>query len=107
MKKLIVLTMLASIGAALTGCDATTMSAPGNTTLGSAALGGLAGAGIGAATNGSKGALVGAGIGTLGGAALGATAEANRDRQQLQYMREQNAYQAGRLDASAPPPRAY
>lgn len=109
MKKLIVLTVLAAFGAVLTGCDATTMSAPGNTTLGSAAAGGLGGAAIGAlaSKDSGKGALIGAGIGTLGGAALGSMAESNRDRHQMQQMQVQGAYEAGRRDAnygSYPPP---
>lgn len=110
MKKLIVLTVLAAFSVALTGCDATTRSAPGNTTLGSAAAGGLGGAAIGALVdddNRGRNALIGAGIGTLGGAAVGSMAERNRDRQQIQQMQVQGAYDAGRRDAnygSYPPP---
>lgn len=115
MKKLIVLTMLASFGAALTGCDATTMSAPGNTTLGSAALGGVTGAGIGALAHSKdrgKGALVGGALGAGTGALLGSMAERNRDRQALQEMQVRDAYNRGAADATygappPPPPSAY
>lgn len=105
MNKLIVLTMLASLSFALAGCDATTRSAPGNTTLGSAAVGGLAGAGIGGLTGGTKGALVGTAIGATGGALLGSAAERNRDQQQIQQMQVQGAYQQGAADAMYAPPR--
>lgn len=82
MKSLITVSLLAVLCVPFAGCDATTARAPGNTTLGGAALGGLTGAGIGAATNGGKGALVGGLIGTAGGALVGNQMERNRDAAQ-------------------------
>lgn len=79
MKSIITIALLGALCVPFAGCDATTARAPGNTTLGGAALGGLTGAGIGAATNGGKGALVGGLIGTAGGALVGNQMERNRD----------------------------
>lgn len=104
-KKLIASSVMATLVLALAGCDATTRSAPGNTTLGAAAAGGLGGAAIGAATgHGTKGALIGAGVGTLGGAVVGQQMERNRDRAIMQQQQVQGAYDAGYRDAGAPPP---
>ncbi len=111
MKKFMALAVVAGLSLNLVGCDAQTRNAPGNTTLGSAAVGGLAGAGIGAiadSNNRGRGALIGAGVGTLGGAALGSMAENNRNQQQINQMQQQNAYQAGYTDANrGPAPRSY
>ena len=96
MKKIFTISLLAALCVPFAGCDATTARAPGNTTLGGAALGGLTGAGIGAATNGSKGALVGGLIGTAGGALVGNQMERNRD-----------AAYGQPYAAPAPPPPAY
>ena len=62
MKKLVVLSLLATLVAALTGCDTATSMAPGNTTLQGATAGGLGGAAIGALASDDhgKGALIGA-----------------------------------------------
>lgn len=110
-RKLIVGSLLASLVLSLVGCDSATMGAPGNTTLSSAAVGGLSGAGLGAALNEknrASGALIGAGVGTLAGGLLGQQMEKNRDRAQQQppppgpygpgYMGPQQA---------PPPPRTY
>lgn len=97
MKAIITASLLAALTIPFAGCDATTARAPGNTTLGGAALGGLTGAGIGAASNGSKGALVGGLIGTAGGALVGNQMEKNRDAaaaQQGYYGAPQPAYGA-------------
>ena len=108
LKKLIVVSLAASLSLIIAGCDPATRNAPGNTTLGSAAVGGLAGAGIGAATGGSKGALIGGAIGTGGGALLGNMAERNRDQAIMQQQQQQGAYNQGYIDARpAPPPRSY
>lgn len=110
MKRLIAAVVLAAFGPALSGCDTTTASAPGNTTLGSAAVGGLGGAAVGAlaSKNRGKGALIGGAVGTLGGALVGQQMEANRDRQKLRQLEQERAYEQGYMDArSAPPPRKY
>jgi outer membrane lipoprotein SlyB len=110
MKRIVAAIVLAAFGLALSGCDTTTASAPGNTTLGSAAVGGLGGAAVGAlaSKNKGKGALIGGAVGTLGGALLGQQMEANRDRQKLQQLEKQRAYEEGYSDAQqAPPPRKY
>jgi osmotically inducible lipoprotein OsmB len=110
-RKVLVGSVLASLVLALSGCDATTMNAPGNTTLGSAAVGGLGGAAIGAATgHGTKGALIGGAVGAAGGALVGNQME--RNRQNAQYQ-QQGAYNAGYVDGAGgpppppPPPRTY
>lgn len=105
MKKLIVLTVLASFSTVLAGCDPATMSAPGNHTLGSAAAGGLGGAAIGAMAHSKdrgKGALVGGAVGALAGGAIGSAQEANRDRHMMNQMQQQQAYEAGVRDAGGP-----
>src|SRR5690606_20290301 len=71
MKSIITVSLLAALVVPFAGCDTTTRSAPGNTTLGGAALGGLTGAAIGAHNNGTKGALVGGGLGALAGGVIG------------------------------------
>jgi hypothetical protein len=111
-KRILAGSVIASLVLVLAGCDTATMNAPGNTTLGSAAVGGLGGAAVGAATgHGTKGALVGAGVGTLGGALVGQQMERNRDRQVMQQQQVQGAYNQGYMDAAAPlpppPPRQY
>lgn len=79
MKKLYTVSLLAALCIPFAGCDTTTRSAPGNTTLGGAALGGVTGAAIGAHNNGTKGALVGGTIGALGGGLIGNQMERNRN----------------------------
>jgi len=98
MRNLLILSLLASMALSMTGCDTTTGGiAPGNTTLGSAAIGGLGGAAVGAMTgHGTKGALVGAGVGTLGGAVVGQMMENNN--------RKAAAAQQGYYGAPAPAP---
>jgi hypothetical protein len=104
-KRFIAGTVMTSLVLALAGCDTATMSAPGNTTLGSAAVGGLGGAAIGAATgHGTKGALVGGALGTLGGALVGQQMERNRNNAAMQQQQVQGAYNQGYMDAGAPPP---
>lgn len=110
MKRLIVGLLLASMALALVGCDTATAQAPGNTTLGSAAVGGLGGAAVGAlaSKNHGKGALIGAGVGTLGGALVGSQMENNRMKAQMQQQQMQGAYNQGYIDSQAPPPpRSY
>lgn len=110
MKRVIAATVLAAFGLALSGCDTTTANAPGNTTLGAAAVGGLGGATVGAlaSKNRGKGALIGGAVGTLGGALVGQQMEANRDRQKLRQLEQERAYEQGYQDAqSAPPPKKY
>jgi hypothetical protein len=103
MKKLISMSLLALMALGMSGCDTTMANAPGNTTLGGAAVGGLTGAGIGALTgHGTKGALVGGLIGTAGGAVVGNQMERNRAMQQQM----QSPYQAGLMPQGAPPPPA-
>jgi hypothetical protein len=43
-------------------------------------------------------------VGTLGGALVGQQMERNRDRQQMQQMQVQGAYNQGYTDAQPPPP---
>lgn len=110
MKKLVAVAIIAGLGICLSGCDTTTANAPGNTTLGSAAVGGLGGAAVGAlaSKNKGKGALIGAGVGTLGGALVGSQMELNRERQKSQQLEKKQAYEEGYMDAQqAPPPRKY
>lgn len=110
LKKLITVSLAASMLAALTGCDTATANAPGNTTMGGAAVGGLSGAAIGAmaSKDHGKGALIGAGVGTLGGALVGSQMENNRNKAAMQQQQVQGAYSAGYQDAKgAPPPRSY
>jgi hypothetical protein len=85
LKKMIAYIAVGTLAAVLiSGCASPqTMDAPGNTTLSSAAVGGLSGAAIGAAVdkkNRGAGALIGAGVGTLGGALVGNQMEKNRDK---------------------------
>lgn len=105
-KRLLVASMAASIILVLAGCDTATMSAPGNQTLASTAVGGLGGAAIGSAVtkDHGKGALVGGAIGALGGAVVGNQMEKNRDRAVQQQQQVQGAYNQGYMDATAPPP---
>jgi len=108
MKKLISMSLLALMALGMSGCDSTTANAPGNTTLGGAAIGGLSGAGIGAMAHGTKGALVGGLIGTAGGAVVGNQMERNRNAQMMQQNQYQSPYQAGLMPQSGPPaPRSY
>ncbi len=110
MKRLIAGMVAAAIAFTLTGCNTTTADAPGNTTLGAAAVGGLGGATVGAlaSKNKGKGALIGGAVGTLGGALVGQQMEANRDRAKLQQLQQESAYQQGYIDAQqTPPPRRY
>jgi osmotically inducible lipoprotein OsmB len=110
LKKLAVLAIITSLALAmLAGCASPqTMNAPGNTTLGSAAVGGLSGAAIGAAVSKDhgKGALIGGAVGTVGGAMVGKTMENNRDKAMYQQQQVQGAYQQGQYDAryGTPPP---
>ena len=105
-KRLMFASMVTSIVLVLAGCDTATMSAPGNQTLGSAAVGGLGGALVGSAVtkDHGKGALVGGAIGALGGAAVGNQMERNRDRAVMQQQQVQGAYNQGYLDAQGAPP---
>jgi outer membrane lipoprotein SlyB len=110
MKRIVAAAVLAAFGLTLSGCDTTTANAPGNTTLGSAAVGGLGGAAVGALSskNKGKGALIGGAVGTLGGALVGQQMESNRDRQKLNQLQQERAYDQGYIDAQqAPPPRKY
>ena len=84
LKKMFAFAAIGSLAAVLiSGCATPqTMNAPGNTTLGSAAVGGLSGAALGAAIDDKhrgRGALLGGTIGTLGGALVGQQMEKNRD----------------------------
>lgn len=79
MKKLITASLLAALCVPFAGCDTTTRSAPGNTTLGAATLGGVTGAAIGAHNSGTKGALVGGVLGAGAGGLVGNQMEKNRD----------------------------
>ena len=110
LKQFLAVTLAASTLILASGCDTTTRNAPGNTTLGSAAVGGLAGAGIGAlaSKDSGKGALIGGAIGAGSGALLGNMAERNRDQAIMQQQSTQGAYNQGYIDArSTPPAKSY
>jgi len=113
MKKLFTVSLLAALCVPFSGCDATTARAPGNTTLGGAALGGLTGAAIGAHNNGTKGALVGGAIGTLAGGVVGNQMERNRDAAYgapapaPAYGSAPAGYGAPAPGFGAPPPTSY
>jgi len=107
MNKLITMSLLALMALGLNGCDTTNANAPGNATLGGAAVGGLTGAGIGAlAGHSTKGALIGGLVGTGAGAIVGNQYERQRaaQAQQNQY---QSPQQAGLMPGPVPAPRHY